>query len=60
MQIDQIKYTTGEVRKEIFVLKQTWVQKQTKNIQSLKTRNKQLNEISEIRIRKYNKYLLSL
>lgn len=53
MQIDQVKHTTGEVRKEIFVLKQTWIQKQTKNIQSLKKQNKQLNEISEICIRKY-------
>lgn len=55
--VDQIKHTTDEVRKEMYILKQTWIQKQTINIQLLNKRNEQLNEMRDVRV---CKYLLSI
>lgn len=47
MQIDQVKQTTDEIRKETYTIKQTWIQKQTKHIQLLDEQNKKINEIYE-------------
>lgn len=59
MQIDQVRHTINEVGKETYLIKQTWVQKQTKNVQLLGQRNKQFNELNKVRKCKYsimNKY----
>lgn len=49
MQINDVKHKIDEVRQEIEFLKQSWVQKQNKNVQLLDQRNKQLNELIKVR-----------
>lgn len=48
-QINDVKHKIDEVRQEIEFLKQSWVQKQNKNVQLLDQRNKQLNELIKVR-----------
>jgi len=53
MQIDQVKNKIDEVVKETNSMKQSWVQKQNKNIQLLAQLNNQFNELVKVRKCKY-------
>ncbi|VVC28629.1 Hypothetical protein CINCED_3A025872 [Cinara cedri] len=48
IQIDQVRYKINEVEKKIDSIKQSWVQKQNKNVQLLDQRNKQFNEFNKV------------
>lgn len=49
MQIDQVKNKINEVGKQINFMKQSWIQKQNKNIQLLAQLNNQFNELVKVR-----------
>lgn len=53
MQIDHTKCKIEEVEKEIDLIKQSWIQKQKKNVQLLDQRNKQFNDLSKMHKCKY-------
>lgn len=53
MQIDRVKCQIDEVGKEVDFLKQSWIQKQNKNVQLLDQRNKQVNELNKVQNCKY-------
>lgn len=53
MQIDQVKNKIDEVVKETNFMKQSWIQKQNKNIQLLAQLNNQFNELVKVRKCKY-------
>jgi len=55
MQIDQVKNKIDEVVKETNLIKQSWIQKQNKNIQLLAQLNNQFNELVKVRKCKYIK-----
>lgn len=48
MQIDQIRHKINDVEKETDSIKQSWIQKQNKNVQLIDQRNKQFNEINNV------------
>eukprot|EP00102_Acyrthosiphon_pisum_P020925 XP_016658135.1 PREDICTED: coiled-coil domain-containing protein 40 [Acyrthosiphon pisum] len=52
IQIDQVKNKIDEVVKETNFMKQSWIQKQNKNIQLLAQLNNQFNEL--VKVRKYD------
>lgn len=53
MQIDHLRSKINEIGNEIDSIKQSWVQKQNKNVQLLHQRTKQINELSKIRTCEY-------
>lgn len=54
MQIDYVRRKIDEIGNEIDSIKQSWVQKQNKNVQLLHQRTKQINELSKMRTCKYS------
>lgn len=53
IQIDQIRYKIVEVGKKIDLIKESWVQKQNRNVLLLDQRNKQVNDINKMHKCKY-------
>lgn len=53
IQIDQVKQTIDEVRKEVYIIKQTWIQKQQTNVQLINQRNQQFDELNKVHKCKY-------
>jgi len=53
MQIDQVRNKIDEVVKETNIIKQSWIEKQNKNVQLLAQLNYQFNELVKVRKCKY-------
>lgn len=53
MQIDQVRNKIDEVVKETNIIKQSWIEKQNKNVQLLAQLNYQFNELAKVRKCKY-------
>lgn len=53
MEIDQVRNKIDEVVKETNFIKQSWIQKQNKNVQLLAQLNNQFNELVKVRKCRY-------
>lgn len=57
MQINKVRYKIDKVGQEIEFIKQSWIQKQNKNMQLLNQYNKQFNDLNKVRKCKYILYI---
>jgi len=53
MQINKVRCKIDEIGREVDWLKQSWFQKQNKNVELLDQRNKQFNELHKLQKCKY-------